>query len=57
MLLLPLLLVRPAPPHVSAPRTPRPCPRSFVLEPNQHDEAFLRVGRFLQEAKTRRGLS
>jgi hypothetical protein len=31
--------------------------RSFVLEPNQHDESFLRVGRFLREAKQQHGVA
>jgi len=30
--------------------------RSFVMEPHQHDESFLRVGRFLMEAKEQHGM-
>ncbi|GFH17439.1 uncharacterized protein HaLaN_14077 [Haematococcus lacustris] len=30
--------------------------RSFVLEPNQHDESFLRIGSFLKDAMQEQGL-
>mmetsp|Transcript_26533 Transcript_26533/g.71772 ORF Transcript_26533/g.71772 Transcript_26533/m.71772 type:complete len:154 (-) Transcript_26533:1020-1481(-) len=30
--------------------------RSFVLEPNQYDESFLRVGQFLRESKQQHGI-
>jgi hypothetical protein len=30
--------------------------RSFVLEPNQHDESFQRIGKFLKEAMAEKGL-